>query len=124
MDFPVHQRELDAAQTVVGDARQSENLMLARTSGRTTLMGRLVAKGRLRFSAWALWPHNGSDQRSHVGLGGVERAHVGAVAQNSDAVGDAEHLVEAMGHIDDADVLPDDRRDSVEQDLLFVARQR
>ena len=29
-----------------------------------------------------------------------------------------------MGHIDNADILPDDRSHSIEQDLLFVAGQR
>ena len=124
MDLPIHQREIDAAEAVVDDLGQSEKLTLTRGSGRDhlALCSRPLEAFRLGFRV--LRPDDRRDQRPHIGLRGLERANVGAVAQHGDAMRDAEHLVEAMGHIDDADVLPDDRVNGVEQDLLFVAAQR
>ena len=109
-------------QAIVESAGERENRRRRRGPFRFGERARLRRGARFRSGKFR--PNDCRDQRLHVGFGRVERADVHPIAQNRHAVRNAEHLVQSMRHIDDADPLRDDRPDRVEKDLLLVAGQR
>ncbi len=68
-------------------------------------------------------PDDEPDQRVGRGVGDARLADLQAVAHHHHPVGDAEDLVEAMGHVDHADVAAAQPPHGLEQALDLVGRQ-
>ena len=68
--------------------------------------------------------HHHADQLIHGGLGRNQGIHIFAVADDLDAVGQAEDFLQAMGDVDDGDAALLEQLHNLEHALDLVVRQR